>query len=553
MPDHTVVVVGGGVAGIRAALAARAQGADVALVSKVHPLRSHSCTSQGGLNAALAPDDSRELHALDTVTGGDFLGNQDAVETLAREAPDAVLELDRWGAPFNRDERGRLALRRLAGASRARACYADDLTGHVVLQVLHEQLLAARIPAYVEWVVTSLLMDDGACRGVVALELATGTLHPITARAVVLATGGFGRAWEPTGASLGLTGDGLALAYRAGAVLQDMEMVQYHPTGLPGTGGLLTEALLGEGATLITREGERVLATQAPRLGERAPRDLVARTIATCLQAGQEVLLDARPLGEGRLGKAFAVTRHLVKTVAGVDLAKEPVPVEPVPHRTMGGIRVDVSGATGVPGLFATGGCAATGVHGANRLGGNSLLEALVFGRRAGEAAARAAAVAPPGAGASGRLADEERALEALAARGGGPDAAAAIRQTLTRTMRERVGLFREAAGLTEAIRTIVGLQERYRGIGVAASSRRWNYALVGHLELGHLLEVARVAAAAALARQESRGAHARRDFPERDDGQWLRHTLASFTPDGPKLDAQPVVITRWPPGRRAC
>lgn len=552
MPDHTVVVVGGGVAGIRAALAARAQGADVALVSKVHPLRSHSCTSQGGLNAALAPDDSWEIHAQDTVAGGDFLGDQDAVETLAREAPDAVLELDRWGAPFNRDERGRLALRRLAGANRARACYADDLTGHVVLQVLHEQLLAARVPAYVEWVVTSLLMDDGACRGVVALELATGTLHAITARAVVLATGGFGRVYEPTGASLGLTGDGLALAYRAGAVLMDMEMVQYHPTALTGTGALLTEALLGEGALLVTGGGERVMAEAAPRLGERAPRDLLSRSIASRLEAGEAVLLDARPIGGARLGRSFGVTRHLVKAVAGLDLAKEPVPVEPVPHRTMGGIRVDLHGATGVPGLFAAGGCAATGVHGANRLGGNSLLEALVFGRRAGEAAARAAAAAPTGQGASSRLADEERALEALTARGGGPDAAATIRQALTRTMREQVGLFREAAGLAEATRTIVGLQERYRGLGVTASGRRWNSALVSHLELGHLLEVARVVAAAALARQESRGVHARRDFPERDDTGWLRHTLASFTPDGPKLDAQPVVITRWPPGRRA-
>lgn len=547
-----MIVVGGGAAGIRAALAAKARGADVALVSKVHPLRSHSSTSQGGLNAALAPDDSWEAHALDTVLGGDFLGDQDAVETLAREAPEAVWELDRWGAPFNRDERGRLALRTLGGSSRARACYADDLTGHVVLQVLHEQLLAARIPTYPEWFVTSLLVADGACRGVIALELATGALHALTARAVVLATGGFGRAWEPTGASLGLTGDGLSLAYRAGAVLQDMEMVQYHPTALPGGGVLVTEALLGEGATLITRGGDRLMAALAPRLGERAPRDLVARVIAARLAAGDEVLLDARPLGEARL-RRFAVTRHLVKTVAGVDLAKEPVPVRPVAHRTMGGIQVDLHGATGVPGLFAAGGCAASGVHGANRLGGNSLLEALVFGRRAGEAAATFSASAPTGLiDETPLLADEERCLEALTRRDGAPDTAAALRQALGRTMHEQVGLIREASGLAEAAKAIVELQERYRQLGVKASDRRWHYGLVGHLELGFLLDVARVVAEAAAARQESRGAHARLDFPERDDRGWLRHTLAAFTPEGPRLETKPVVITRWPPGRRA-
>jgi succinate dehydrogenase / fumarate reductase flavoprotein subunit len=551
MPSHSVLIVGGGIAGMRAALAAKERGADVALISKVHPLRTQGGTSQGGINAAVRDGDSAELHAADTVKGGDYLGEQAAVELLTAGARRAVVALDHWGVPFNRDADGRLDARRLGGVTRPRACFVDDLTGHAILQVLHEQLLKAAIPTHEEWVMTNLLIEDGACVGVLALELASGRLDAFTANAVILATGGYARVYEPTGAAYGVTGDGVAAAYRAGAPLMDMEMVQFHPLGIRGSGMILSEALLGLGGYLINASGERFVLKAAPTFAEQAPRDVVARAAEEEIvsERAEFVALDLRHLDGDEL-KRLALTAHIIKTQAGVDPAKQTIPVRPVAHRTMGGVQVTTDGATGVAGLYATGGCAATGVHGANGLAGNWLLEALVFGERAGLAAAQQAP--RPAKGADAQLGDERRRIGAIVDRPAGSEKAGAVRTELGRVMRRQVGPVRDASGLEQAANEITALSARYRKAGIANKQSRYNYELAAFLELDSLLTVASVIVAAAAFREESRGVHYRHDRPERDDARWLTHTTASSRPDGPAMTSKPVGITRWTPeGRR--
>ncbi len=552
MPKHSVLIVGGGVSGMRAALAAKERGADVALISKVHPLRTHAGTSQGGINAAVRADDSVELHAADTVKGSDYLADQNAVELLTGAAPSAVFALDHWGVPFNRDGDGRLDARRLCGAARPRACFVDDMTGHASLQVLYEQLLKAGVRTYEEWVVTRLLLDDGACVGVVAFELASGKLEAFTANAVVLATGGCARVYEPTGAAYGVTGDGVALAYRAGAPLLDMEMVQFHPLGIRGSGMILTEALLGLGGYLVNGSGERFMLKSAPALGERAPRDIVARAAEEEIASGRAefVALDVRHLDGDELKRRLPLTSQVIKTQGGVDPGKETIPVRPVAHRTMGGIQVSPDGVTDVAGLYATGGCAATGVHGANGLAGNWLLEALVFGGRAGLAAAEQKP--RPGKGIDAQLEDERRRMTVIMDRPAGPEKAGTVRSELGRLMRRHVGPLREASGLQEAATKVGELSTRYQKVGVTNKGRRYNYELVAFLELESLLTIGGVIAAAATFREESRGAHHRQDRPARDDAKWLAHTMASFRPGGPAMTSRPAVITKWrPEGRR--
>ena len=552
MPKHSVLIVGAGIAGMRAALAANERGSDVALLSKVHPLRTHGGTSQGGINAAVHTEDSVDLHAADTVKGGDYLADQDAVELLTGAAPRAVIALDHWGVPFNRDAHGRLDARRLCGATHPRACFVDDMTGHASLQVLYEQVLKAGIRTYEEWVVTRLLLDDGVCVGVVAIELDSGKIEAFAANAVVLATGGCARVYEPTGAAYGVTGDGVALAYRAGAPLMDMEMVQFHPLGIKGGGMILTEALLGLGGHLVNDGRERFTLKYAPTLGEQAPRDIVARAAEEEIVSGRAefVALDLRHLKGDELKRQLPLTSHIIKTQAGVDPVKETIPVRPVAHRTMGGIQVSADGATGVTGLYATGGCAATGVHGANALGGNWLLEALVFGERAGLAAVQQA---PRAANAiDAQLEDERRRVAEIVGRPVGPERAGALRSELGRLMRRHVGPLRDASGLQEAANAIQDLGARHGRAGITNKGRRYNYELIAFLELASLLSVGGVLAAAAGFRGESRGAHFRQDRPARDDVQWLVHTLASFRPDGPALTSKPVVVTGWKPeGRR--
>src|SRR3990170_2497485 len=399
MFSHDVLVVGAGLAGMRAALEASRKGVDVGLLSKVHPLRSHSAAAQGGINAAVGEDDSWEKHAFDSVKGGDYLNDQDDAEILCREAPGDIFELERMGTVFNRREDGRLATRPFGGAGFPRACFIADITGQAILHVVWEQLQRTGLPAgrqavrsYEEWFCTSLIVDDGVCKGVVAMEMMTGRLYPIVAKAVVLATGGLGRLYQPTTNSLICTGDGMALSYTAGSPLMDMEFVQFHPTTLKDSGVLITEGARGEGGFLVNAHGERFMQRYAPERMELGPRDVVSRAEQTEIDEGRGgdgcVLLGLRPLGEARIRERLPQVRELALDLADTDIVGEPLKIRPGMHYQMGGIKTDVNGATLLPGLFAAGECACVSVHGANRLGGNSLLETVVFGRRAGLAAA---------------------------------------------------------------------------------------------------------------------------------------------------------------------
>ena len=555
MPEHDIVVIGGGFSGMRAAIAARDAGADVALVSKVHPLRSQSSGAHSGINAALGPDDTWQSHADDTVKSGDYLSDQDAVEIMCQEAIRDVVQLERMGVIFSRDDQGRIDVMPFAASSRPRTCYVGDSAGHIIMQVLYEQLLKRRVRTYDEWFVTSLLVEDGVCRGAIAQDMSSGNLQPFYAKAVVLATGGLGRMYQPSTSAFTATADGVALAYRAGAPLMDMEMVQYHPTTLKGRGVVITEAARGEGAYLVNKEGDRFMSSYAPQAMEMAARDLCCRAVETEITAGRGdecVFLDFRHLDKDRIEDRLPETRLLVKNLAGIDLEKEMVPVQPAMHRPIGGIQTDVRGATTMPGLYAAGECACVGVHGANRLGGNSLLECIVFGRRAGEAAGEYAKDTPLQRASESLLADEQGRVEDMAARNGGEDTIGSLRRELASTMHRKAGAYRSRVGLRGVADSINDLRERYTGVGVPSTGGAYNPSIPTLLELGNMLDVAQVIAACGLARQESRGAHFRTDYPERDDATWLRHTIATHTPDGVSLAYKPVVVTQWQPQRRS-
>ena len=560
MPEHEVVVVGGGFAGMRAAIAAKAAGADVAVVSKVHPLRSHSSGAHSGINAALGHDDSWESHALDTIVSGGYLSDQDAVKVLCREGVDDVIQLEHMGVIFSRDGQGRIDATSFAGSSRPRTCYVGDSAGHIILQVLYEQILRHRIPVYYEWFVTSLMVEDGICQGIIARELSSGTLQAVPAKAVIFATGGLGRMYQPSTSAFNSTADGVAIAYRAGAPLMDMEMVQYHPTTLKRSGAVITEAARGEGANLVNSEGDRFMASYHENAsdgdaGEMATRDVCSRAAAREIADGRGtdgcVFLDFRHLDAARIEDRLPETRLLVSRLAGIALEKDLVPVRPGMHRPVGGIRIDLGGATGIPGLYAAGECACAGIHGANRLGGNSLLECIVLGRRAGEGAAAHAAANRLKKSPQSLLHDEEQRLAGMASRDGVGDTVGSLRSELAEAMHQHAGIYRDEAGLSAAARLVEELRERYENVGIANAGGPYNPSLQAHLELGSMLEVAQVVLASALARRESRGSHSRTDFPERDDAEWLRHTVATLGSVGPVLDHRPVVVTQWQPQRR--
>ncbi len=555
---HDVVIVGGGLTGLMAACEAP-PGLDVALFSKIYPTRSHSGAAQGGFNAALGEDDSVEAHIFDTVKGGDYLGDQDAVEVLCSEGPEVIRSLDRMGVPWSRRPDGRPAQRSLGGAGFPRACYAADISGHVVLHTLYERALAAGVRLYPEWHLVEILIEEGALAGLLLYHLATGRLEVVRCRVALLAAGGYGRIFQKTTNGHSNTGDGTAVAYRAGAVLADMEFVQFHPTTLTGSNILISEAARGEGGYLRNAAGERFMDRYAPQKMELAPRDVVSRSIFQEIKEGRgldggSVNLDLTHLGREKILRQLPQITELAHRYAAVDPVREPIPIEPAQHYSMGGIRVNLDCETTIPGLLAAGETANVSVHGANRLGGNSLLETVVFGRRAGRHLGKAAAGRPLPPPPRASLADALGRWQANFS--AGPrhpdDSAAAIRDALNRTMTDKVGVFRTGEELGEAMAELAALRTRYDALRLSPGERPFNTELIEHLELGCLLELGEITAGAAFRRTESRGAHYRLDHPHRDDARWLHHTLARRGADGRAVyEAGPVSITRFPPQER--
>ncbi len=562
MDFHDVLVIGGGLAGLRAALEACKTG-DAAVISRVYPVRSHSVAAQGGINAALGREDSVESHAFDTVKGSDYLADQDAVDILCGNAPQAVREMDRWGTLFSRDEKGDIAQRPFGGAGFPRTCYASDRTGHHLLHTLYEHAMErkseGKLALYNEFFALGLVIEDDRCAGVVCLDLKGGELTVLGGKAVVLATGGYGRIYGKSTNSIINTGYGCYMAYRAGAGLKDMEFVQFHPTTLFGTNILITEGARGEGGYLLNSQGERFMERYAPGLMELAPRDIVARSIQTEINEGRGytrdgdgyVHLDLRHLGRDRIIERLPGIRQICMYFAGIDPVEEPIPVQPGQHYSMGGVDVNLKCETEIKGLYAAGECSCVSVHGANRLGGNSLLETLVFGRIAGENAAKHALKTNKARKDTllGSLETERARIERLFQ--GGGEQVYLIKRELQRTMDGKVGIFREEIGLKEALLEIKMLRERYKNIGVESESLVFNDELLDALNLEGMLGLAEVICLGALGRQESRGSHYRLDYPTRDDANWLKHTLAHFTLAGPEITYRDVRITRYQPKKR--
>jgi succinate dehydrogenase / fumarate reductase, flavoprotein subunit len=554
---HDVLVIGAGCAGMRAAIEAHDQGADVALLSKIHPVRSHSGAAEGGINAALgnASEDDPEKHAYDTVKGSDYLGDQDAIEILCNEAPDDVYQLEHWGAIFSRTEDGRIAQRPFGAAGEPRTAYAADITGHVLIHVLYEQVMKRDIFTYEELFAWKLVVDDDRCHGVIAWDLLNGGLKTIGAKTVILATGGAGRLYKGSTNAYACTGDGMALALRVGVPLKDMEMMQFHPTTLSPTGILITEGCRGEGAYLINAEGERFLKSYAPNAMELASRDVISRAEQTEIDEGRgidgSVLLDLRHLGAEKIIERLHGTRELAMTYALIDPIHEPIPVRPGAHYHMGGVDTDIDGKTELEALYAAGECACVSVHGANRLGGNALMETITYGKRAGRAAAdwaltHTTVTVPPGV-----ESDAERELKTLLDRKDG-ERPWKIRDELAQTMHENFGVFRRERRMQEQGRIVGYLRERYETVVVDDKGEVFNNDLTQALELGFLLELADCMIVAGIERKESRGAHARPDdYPERDDENFMEHTIVRWVGDHPVLDWKPVTVTKWQPQER--
>jgi succinate dehydrogenase / fumarate reductase, flavoprotein subunit len=554
---HDVLVVGAGCAGMRAAIEAFDAGADVALISKIHPVRSHSGAAEGGINAALgnASEDSPEEHAFDTVKGSDYLGDQDAIEILCEEAPGDVYQLENWGAVFSRTEDGRIAQRPFGAAGEPRTAYAADITGHVLVHVLYEQVMKRDIKTYEEFFAWKLVMNDDRCQGLIAWDLLDGGLKSIGAKTVILATGGAGRLYVGTTNAYSCTGDGMAMALQASVPLKDMEMMQFHPTTLAPTGVLITEGCRGEGAYLLNSENDRFLKRYAPNAMELASRDVISRAEQTEIDEGRgvdgNVLLDLRHLGADKILERLHGTRELSMVFAGVDPIYEPIPVRPGAHYHMGGVDTDVWGQTNVEGLYAAGECACVSVHGANRLGGNALMETITYGKRAGRHAAdwavsHTTVEVPPST-----EADAERELKQLLDRTDG-ERPWSIRDELAQTMHENFGVFRREDQMERQGEIVASLRERYERVVVEDKGQVFNNDLTQALELDFLLELADCMVVAGLARRESRGAHARpHDFPNRDDENYMRHTLVSLEDGRPHLEWRPVTVTKWEPQER--
>ena len=569
--NYDALVVGGGGAGLMAALQLSGAGS-TAVLSKLYPTRSHTGAAQGGIGAALGnhEEDLWEWHMFDTVKGGDYLVDQGATELLSKEAIEVVYELEHWGLPFDRTPDGKIAQRPFGGHTRnygegpvRRSCYAADRTGHMILQTLYQRCIRNSVNFFDEFQVIDLLIEEGVCRGVVAYEMGTGELHTFRAKAVLLATGGFGRMFSITSNAHSFTGDGPAMLLRKGYPLEDMEFFQFHPTGIREMGILITEAVRGEGGVLLNDAGERFMETYSPTLKDLAPRDIVARAIylevrkGNGIGGGDYVNLDASHLGREAIEAKLPDIQDFCKTYLGIDPAEEPMPVQPTAHYAMGGIPTDTDGRvlTGtdgatLPGCYAAGECACVSVHGANRLGTNSLVDLVVFGRRAGRDMARYVAendflpLSPEPESAA------RAEIDGILGNTGG-ESDAVIREELRAVMMDNVGVFRERGMLLEAVKKVRELKERYRNISIEDKGGTWNTELLSALELGYLLDLAEVTAVSAEAREESRGAHSREDFPERDDENWLKHTLSAVRDGNVELTYKPVDVTRFEPKPR--
>jgi fumarate reductase flavoprotein subunit len=579
LSSHDILIVGGGGAGLRAAIAIGEADPrlSVGVVSKVYPMRSHTVSAEGGAAGAIKPDDSVDDHAYDTISGSDWLADQDVVEFFVNQATKELIQLEHWGCPWNREPDGHIAVRPFGGMRKERTWFAADKTGFHMLHTLFQTSLKYNnVTRYDEWFATKLLVDDGRCQGIAAIELRTGQVRAIAGKAVILCTGGAGRIFPFTTNAAIKTGDGMALAYRAGVPLKDMEFVQYHPTGLPGTGILITEAARGEGGILINKDGYRYL--QDYDLGqpldvndpnhpqkatmELGPRDRVSQAFIREREKGRTipgpygdiVHLDVRHLGEKKIEKKIPFVRELAKNYAGIDPVNEPIPVRPVVHYMMGGVSTDVTGATVLPGLFAAGECACVSINGSNRLGSNSLTEILVFGHEAARSAARFAAE-QGSVSTQAILAQAEDEQRRIAERffrpGKYKETIASVRLALNHTMEEGAGIFRTEASLQETCTEIEKLKGRYQQVGIEDHSLSFNTELEAALELENLLDCAEAVAYSALHRQESRGSHQRSDYPKRDDEHYLKHSLAYRTEGEPRIEYLDVVITRWPPKER--
>jgi succinate dehydrogenase / fumarate reductase flavoprotein subunit len=555
--EHDVLVVGAGCAGMRAAIAAFDAGADVAMISKLHPTRSHSGAAEGGINAALgnAADDSPETHAYDTVKGSDYLGDQDSIEVFTREAPGDIYQPEHWGAFFSRQDDGRLAQRPFGAAGSPRTVFAADITGHVLIQVLYEQVCKRDIKVYEEFFAWQLALNDDRCQGVICWDLLNGGLKTVGGKTVVMATGGAGRQYRVTTNAYACTGDGTAMALHAGLPLKDMEFMQFHPTTLYPSGVLLTEGCRGEGAFLVNKDGERFMQKYAPNALELASRDVVSRSEQTEIDEGRgingSVLLDMRHLGPERIIERLPGSRELSMTFAGIDPIYEPVPVRPGAHYHMGGIETDTDGATELTGLYAAGECACVSVHGANRLGGNSLMETITFGRRSGTAAAEWALSHTTIDVPEALERDAERRLRELLDRESG-ERPWQIREELGQSMLENFGVFRRDDQMRKQREIIQELRERYRDVYVEDKGDVFNSDLTQAIELGNMLDTALCMIEAGIERKESRGAHARpHDYPTRDDENFMHHSITRWRDGEVELSTAPVRMTKWTPEER--